>query len=417
MATDNTEAQLDEQKKALLQAIAEQGSAGRQAFQNAQTANEQQKATAMQQALARATAINAPDAFNQGAAQDLARPFDATASNLSNQQATFDADLARSAATNSSYFDKVKASVPIVRAQSDAEIARILAEAKQNTSDRQEQLNESLLSRMDNEAQRKYLTDQRAADTTKSAKDAAREDELWKRKLEELGITSKDDAAERAFKKEIEQMQLEEARVGLANTRASGARAASSASRGGNYAGAGTPIADLLHGLGGQTAAKATLRNPVADAVSNLLRQSKATTSAANRKAKAAAKAAPMDVFGSKPSALLTKPISKKQALAAVETSLGLPEGALDTILGKDSPAYRKPKSAKELSTAQTNAMRRTKTYSEKAKIALDSFSGRKRGEGISDAKRRVINEIRTADDYVSYQDAYEQVIKDVLAK
>ena len=408
MANENTST--DEQKKLLLQAIAENGNAGRQAFQQAQSDLQSQKAAAMQAAMSRAAAVQAPGAFQGQIDQEVNVPYDTGIRSLTGQQATFDQDMARQAASAGTYLDKVKAAEPLAQAARDASTQRTISDADQANQERQQALTEALLGRQDNAAQRKYEAEKRATDTT-------REDELWRRKLEELGLTGKENAADRTNKLAIEQIQLEQARAGLANTRASGARAAASASSGGKYAGAGTPIADLLHGLGGQTAARIALKNPVQQAVSALLEDSKAHSIKAGRKITDVLGTQDMTKFRTakqgNPDDFTQKALSKKEALGLVETNLGLPAGALDSILGKDSPTYVKPKSARQLSTAQTNQIRVNPLYQEQFQRVVGNLADVSEGKRMA-AKRQEIAVLRQAPDYAQNIDVYEQIIRDL---
>ena len=404
----------DDQKRALLQAIAEQGSAGRQAYANAQTQVQTGRQSAVSGALARAGAVDAPEAYRQRAQAEAVSPYDAASSSLASGQATFEQDIARQNVSNESYFDKVKAAVPILNAENESRRQSQMFLGDQADQERQAALTEALMGRQESARNREY-------NRTKDEKDATREDELFRRKLQELGITGAESEKERAFRREMEKIDLLQNQTSLANTRAAGARAAATASSGGNYKGKGTPVADLLNGLGGKDAAKIALKTPVNQMVAQLVAAAKANTPKAGKKITNALGTQDMTKLRTAkqndPSSFTGKALSKTEALNLIEANQGLPAGTLDAILGKDSPIYKAPTGQKMVNDQAASTFRSDKLYLDVFNAAVENIAAGKEAKvRVGDSIRQEIATIRKAPDYKKNWQIYEQVIRDLSA-
>lgn len=178
-----TEGQIDQQKAALLSAIAQQGTQGQTAF-NA----EQQRRLAAQQAAQANIAAMTPGATGNagGTPKALTAELQAQQAMLGSiysqdaalSQKGFDSSIAQTKTANDSYMQQAAASVPIVRSQTEGVIARIRQEQQEAEAERQFQAE-----------QRAYEAQQRALDAQYAEEDRAfqREQMAEERKVMQQG--------------------------------------------------------------------------------------------------------------------------------------------------------------------------------------------------------------------------------------
>lgn len=174
-ATGNTGAEVDQQKMALLTAIAQQGSQGQQAFQAeaARRAAAQQAAVASIAGQSKMTgaASNAPKAFTQQLQAKNADLGSVYAQDAAMSQNAFNNSIAQTSTSNAAYMDQAKAAVPVVQAQTAGLVAQIRAEQEAAAAERQFQLE-----------QRRIEAEQAALDRTESQKE--RDLRQWEREQE-----------------------------------------------------------------------------------------------------------------------------------------------------------------------------------------------------------------------------------------
>jgi len=140
-ATGNTAGEVDQQKMALLTAIAQQGSQGQQAFQAeaARRAAAQQAAVASVAGQSKMTgaAGNAPKAFTQQLQAKTAAQGDVYAQDAAMSGQAFNNSIAQTSASNAAYMDQAKAAVPVVQAQTAGLVAQIRAEQEAARAERE----------------------------------------------------------------------------------------------------------------------------------------------------------------------------------------------------------------------------------------------------------------------------------------
>jgi len=123
-AGPNFDTSIDNQKRALLAAMAERGAEGAQAFKTAQQTNSEQRQASLNQAAARGAAINAPESLNA----ELNTSFDAMSNvGLGDSALSHDREMARITAANTAYLDQMKAAGPMREQYYNAELAKIAA--------------------------------------------------------------------------------------------------------------------------------------------------------------------------------------------------------------------------------------------------------------------------------------------------
>lgn len=118
---------VDDQKKAMLQAMAQSGSAGRAAFEEARKAVEAEQQAAMQRAAQRAALVGMP---NVGVEGQVGEAYGSRLSALDSAKAGFDADLARRQSANENYFGQVGAALPFLQAKVTEKLGTREAEIK-----------------------------------------------------------------------------------------------------------------------------------------------------------------------------------------------------------------------------------------------------------------------------------------------
>jgi len=123
-AGDNFSDSMDNQKRALLAAMAERGAEGAQAFKTAQADTAAQRQASLNAAAARGAAINAPESLNA----ELNDSYDAMQNiGLGDSALSHDREIARITAANTAYLDQMKASGPLREEFYNAELAKIVA--------------------------------------------------------------------------------------------------------------------------------------------------------------------------------------------------------------------------------------------------------------------------------------------------
>lgn len=133
---DQAGTQIDTDKRNMLAAAAQAGSAGVAAYQQAQVAIQQQQQVAVQAALASAAQRNAPQALQNELTAQINAPYDRYRADLSAAQAYGTASNANLQAANAAYFDQARAAIPALRTYSQAQAAERAAKAaKESGSD------------------------------------------------------------------------------------------------------------------------------------------------------------------------------------------------------------------------------------------------------------------------------------------
>jgi hypothetical protein len=182
--------EIDQQKAALLAAIAQQGSQGQVAFQ-AEAARRQQAQQAAVQAISNqskmtGTAGDAPKEFTQGLQAKSNALGSVYAQDAAMSQQSFNNSIAQTSASNAAYMDQAKAAVPIVNAQTAGTVAQIRAEQEAAAAERAFQ-----------EKQRAFDAEQARIDAIEAAKDRAfaEEQRQWERE-DRNGVTNDQQTAD-----------------------------------------------------------------------------------------------------------------------------------------------------------------------------------------------------------------------------
>lgn len=113
----------EQRRRETLAALAEAGSAGVDAYQNAQAEVTKYRDTALNAALEGAASRGASGAAGAQLASIVRGPGDRTLQNLAAAQGTYEADMARRTAANEDYFAQAKAAVPVIQAASARDIS------------------------------------------------------------------------------------------------------------------------------------------------------------------------------------------------------------------------------------------------------------------------------------------------------
>lgn len=133
-ATERTQAQ----KKALLDALASQGSAGMTKLQETQGQLQEGQQAAVGQALQRTAATSSasrPGAF-QAAAAEAAAPAQAQIDDSARAQGVFQEDIARQAATNEQFFGQLEGAIPVVQERTRLAVEEIIRQQEEAERDR-----------------------------------------------------------------------------------------------------------------------------------------------------------------------------------------------------------------------------------------------------------------------------------------
>lgn len=138
----------DDQKRALLAAIAQNGSAGAAALQQQAQQAQQAKAAAIQQ-IAGATKGNSASISSPGFAgqqQALgAQVGDLRAADIAQGQQAYNQNIGQISAANDSYMGKVGAAIPIVQSRTQAAVQQIIAQQREAEAQRQAALQQQQL--------------------------------------------------------------------------------------------------------------------------------------------------------------------------------------------------------------------------------------------------------------------------------
>lgn len=121
--------QIDADKRNMLAAMAQAGTAGVQAYQQAQQAIAQQQQAAVQAALGSAAQRNAPSYLLPELQAQINAPYDRYRTDLDAARAYGTASNANLQAANATYFDQARAAIPALRTVSQAAQAEAQAKA------------------------------------------------------------------------------------------------------------------------------------------------------------------------------------------------------------------------------------------------------------------------------------------------
>lgn len=184
MSLPQQQKDMEAQKAALLAAIAQQGSAGQQAFQaEAQRRQEAQKAAVQQiaqQSQMTGAAGSAPKAATQqlqGMQSDLGSVY---AQDAAMSQAAFKGSIDASSAANAAYMQAAGAALPVVNAQTQGTIAQIRAEQEAARAEREYQERMRRLEAEEAEKERAFRDRERTAAERAEAQ-ALTEEEVGKK--------------------------------------------------------------------------------------------------------------------------------------------------------------------------------------------------------------------------------------------
>lgn len=122
-AIDDAANDAERKRREALDAMARSGSAGIDAYKEAQAQVSGYRDTALNQALGAASRRGASAAATGELETIIRQPGDRTLQHLAAAQGTFAADMARRATANTDYFDQAKAAVPAIQAASARDIA------------------------------------------------------------------------------------------------------------------------------------------------------------------------------------------------------------------------------------------------------------------------------------------------------
>lgn len=392
-AVETTEAQ----KKALLQAVAEAGSAGRAAYQRSQAEMQSGQQAAVSAALTRASNINATPGYTAEAQETAAAPYQRAQTDLSLGQTAFEQDIARQSLSGQNHLSSIQAAIPIHEAQSRTAMQRILSQSRENSAERQANLDEQLRMRMESQRERTFAQDERQAAQEQERERIAREEELYRRAIEDANIERWNDAVDRnnriADENRIRQWELEDRAWEEAHRKSGGG--------GGRSGGSSSPASFGIEGLADTFGSHTAARSEVKAWIDQLARNNYEGSRRAQQ------------------------PISEAAAInAALERAageLGMEPGALRAWLGggqyePDAVPDREPQERSQGSIRTSDAYRSTisdaqgevnRLYNER-----DDEGSRIRTRG--DAVAEVAAQIRALPDYRQYQQIYEQVISDL---
>lgn len=252
------------QRRALLQAVAEGGQAGRQAYERSQADVNAQQQQAVNAAAERATFINAEPGAAATGQQEAAAPFQRASTDLALGRASFEQDMARQQSAGESHLSAVSAAAPIHEAASRTAVQRILADSAQSSQDRQASLTDRLAGRHEADRERAFATGQRQMEARSERERREREDEVYRRAIEQDNIDRWNAAEDRnrALEDEMRRRQWEiEDRAWAEAMRKRGGGGGRSGGGGGGRSGGGSgnPLDDLVSGLGGITQTRATV--------------------------------------------------------------------------------------------------------------------------------------------------------------
>lgn len=127
-AYSTAQARTDEQKLALLKALADSGSAGAQAYKDAQKGVDTARQTAFNGIIPNDLAAGGSQQFANEQAQIINAPDQQAKADLSQGLASFDQYMQLQNNANANYMDQVKMAIPIEQTTTERAVQRILAE-------------------------------------------------------------------------------------------------------------------------------------------------------------------------------------------------------------------------------------------------------------------------------------------------
>lgn len=189
---DSASRQIDESKKALLSAVAQAGSAGKQAYDQAQ----QGLAQARQEAVSRAAERAA--LYGVGGSNDtFLGSYDARANQLGVNRTNFESGLAQTQASGESYLEKARGAIPVLQAVNankaadvEGKIKLSIEAAKQKALaelEKEQRAEQRMLDRENRSEQRTIERENRAA-SRDAAKEAAKANKVSNQGL--LGLAA-----------------------------------------------------------------------------------------------------------------------------------------------------------------------------------------------------------------------------------
>jgi hypothetical protein len=128
---------IDEQKRALLAAMAQAGSAGKAAYEQAQARIAAQRQASLAAALDGANERGLSPELQEQLSSRITAPLDRQAADLSASQASYAGHQATIQAASESYLGEAQAAIPSLRARSERQVAALRAQAEQDEADRQ----------------------------------------------------------------------------------------------------------------------------------------------------------------------------------------------------------------------------------------------------------------------------------------
>lgn len=159
-AFQGAEASTEAQRRALLGAVAQYGSQGREAIAAQQAQADSARTAAVQAAAGRAGAINAPAALVTQLRQQAAAPADIASRDAALAGQAQAAEMSRLASANGNYMSQVAAATPIVRAQAGARVSQIIAEQQNAEAARQDAAEQRRLDAIEAERGRSFSREQ-----------------------------------------------------------------------------------------------------------------------------------------------------------------------------------------------------------------------------------------------------------------
>ncbi len=177
--------EIDQQKAALLAAIAQQGQQGQEAFAAEAARRQAQQQAAVQAVSAQSKMSGGPSApkeFTQSLQQKQNELGSIYAQDAAMSGQTFNNSIAQTSAANAAYMDQARAALPIVNAQTAGTVAQIRAEQQAA------------------EQERAYQAEQRRIDAIEAEKDRtfAEQQRQWEREDRLLNLNEKDTSEEDA---------------------------------------------------------------------------------------------------------------------------------------------------------------------------------------------------------------------------
>lgn len=133
---DAAKATIDAQKMALLNAIAQSGQAGRQAYEQGQAAIQSQQQATAQAALQRAAQLGAPAGATQGITDKVNAPSDLRLTNLQGAADSRAAIFNSARQANANFMTESGAAVPLLREITNRKVAELRAAAEEKAQAR-----------------------------------------------------------------------------------------------------------------------------------------------------------------------------------------------------------------------------------------------------------------------------------------